>query len=385
MPKMLPDLRIVIAVIILPLAGRAQDPLDSIKLLIASNRTSEALPLAQQLVQREPLNPHANYFLGLCHMRLGTGTDVAIPHLEQASAYYAKPDIDPGMAEPELVWYYLVLAYSRKGDCARAQELFRTFMNVYSQDDDSYPTEARHWMELCYDPDRMRQELKLLVAQNETDTPQKQRLVSAAEGKRIVTREHVYTTRSVLYGVQVAASAQAVYAAQLKALKNVGVYVDENGIFRYVIGNLIFRSQAEKLLEEVRQAGYPDAFIVDISGSPAFKEEVVSMDDRSMSATLSGPIEFRVQIGAFTEAFPDRLAEVYLHVDGIKEHRENGLTTLQVGPFLTYAGAQAERERLRSLGHDDAFVTAFNQGRRVPMRLALVHAEMDGLVPEKRK
>lgn len=361
-------------------------PLDSVKLLIAANRTAEALPVVTRLVATEPKNPHANYFLGLCHVRLAKETELAIPHLELAANFYKVNDIDPGMAEPELVWYYLVMAYSRTGQCAKAQEAFRKFMNVYSQDDDSYANDVRHWLELCYDPDRLKQELKVLVdAVNNEGTPVLQRLSQTDNGQRkVVTRDHGFTTRSTLYGVQVGAGSNPLFGAQFKGLRNVGVYLDENGVFRYVIGNLTFKSQAEKLLDEVHSAGYPDAFIVDISSTEVFQQQVVSIEEHGINERLSGQVEYRVQIGAFAEVIPERLAEVYLKVDGIFEHRERGLTTLQVGPFSTYDGAVLERDRLRSLGFDDAFVTAFNRGRRVPLRLAQIHSVEGDLVPQKR-
>lgn len=361
--------------------------LDSVKLLIAANRTAEALPVVSRLVAVEPGNPHANYFLGLCHVRLAQEAEKAIPHLELAANYYKVHDIDPGMAEPELVWYYLVMAYSRTAQCAKAQEAFRKFMNVYSQDDDSYANDVRHWLELCYDPDRLKQELKALVeSMNNEGSPVLQRLSQTTNGQRkVVTREHGFTTRATLYGVQVGAGSNPLFGAQFKGLRNVGVYLDENGVFRYVIGNLTFRSQAEKLLDEVRSAGYPDAFIVDISSTDVFQQQVVSIEEHGINERLSGQVEYRVQIGAFAEVIPERLAEVYLKVDGIFEHRERGLTTLQVGPFSTYEGAVLERDRLRSLGFDDAFVTAFNRGRRVPLRLAQIHSDEGDLTPQKRK
>ena len=48
-------------------------------------------------------------------------------------------------------------------------------------------------------------------------------------------------------------------------LKNVEVFVDMHGVYRYVIGNFVFRSQAEKMLELVKGTGYADAFIVKIT------------------------------------------------------------------------------------------------------------------------
>jgi hypothetical protein len=191
----------------------------------------------------------------------------------------------------------------------------------------------------------------------------------------VVTRPLPFSTQSVLYGVQVGALVKPTYTVNFPGLKNVGVYVDENGIYRYVIGNLTFRSQAERLLREVRLAGYPDAFIVDINNPERYKEEVVLLNELSIHRQLVGDVEFRVQIGAFAEALPEHLAQLYFQLEGLREVPTSDLTLLTVGSFTTYTLAQNEKDRLGALGFKDAFVTAFNQGQRIPTNMALRYLE----------
>jgi len=363
--------------------------LDKAKVLIASNKTRDAIPVLEALLKANPSAAPHNYFLGMCLIKEGIRIEEAVGYLEKAGADYAKTDLDPGMGEPEFCWYYLVIGYSRLKECDKAMSTYNKFVQVYSQGDPFYTKEAMKWIELCHEPMRMAQEIKTRNFINKKPSNYlKDRLVSTqAEAPEVVTREVNYTTASVLYGVQVSASITPTYTIDFKGLKNVGVYVDENKVYRYVIGNLSFRSQAEELLEEVRASGYPDAFIVDINQPETYGEEVMSLNSMNIAPQLKGNIEFRVQIGAFAETLPKDLRKFYFEIDKLKEVRENDLTILTAGKFDTYAEAQAHRDMLQKQGLGDSFVTAFNKRKRVPVSVAIKYLDQEvkeELVPQKR-
>jgi cell division protein FtsN len=69
------------------------------------------------------------------------------------------------------------------------------------------------------------------------------------------------------------------------------------------------------------------------------------------------------------------LAQLYLQLEGLSELRTNDLTLMTVGPYDSYAQAQTEKERLSTMGFVDAFVTAFNQGQRIPTGMAVKYLE----------
>lgn len=363
--------------------------LNQAKVLIASNKTSEAIPILEKLMLGNAQAPAHNYFLGMCLIKEGVRIGEAVGYLEKAGAAYATTDLDPGMGEPEFCWYYLVIGYSRLKECDRAMETYNRFVQVYSQGDPFYTREAMKWVELCHEPMRMAQEIKL---RQPPSAPQasylKDRLTNThVDADEVVTREVNFTTSSILYGVQVGASISPTYTIAFEGLKNVGVYVDENKIYRYVIGNLSFRSQAEALLQEVRASGYPDAFIVDINQPATYGEEVMSLNKTNINPQLKGRVEFRVQIGAFAETLPKDLRKLYFEIDKLKEVRENDLTILTAGKFGSYQEAQAHRDLLQQQGISDAFVTAFNRKKRVPVKVALhylnQHTPKD-MVPQQR-
>lgn len=363
--------------------------LDNAKLLIASNKTREAIPILETLLKAEPAEAPHNYFLGMCLIKEGVRIQEAVSYLEKAAAFYSKQDFDPGMGEPEFCWYYLIIGYSRMKECDKAMSTYDNFVEVYSKGDPFYTNEAMKWVELCHEPMRMAQEIKTRNFINSHSSAYlKDRLVTMQPDEpNVVTKDVNFTTSSILYGVQVGATLKPTYTNNFEGLKNVGVYVDENQIYRYVIGNLSFRSQAEELLEEVKAAGYPDAFIVDINQPERYGEEVVSINDKGVNITIKGKVEFRVQIGAFAETLPRELRKTYFEVDKLKEVRENDLTILTAGRFSTYEEAQAHRDFLQKQGLADAFVTAFNKRKRIPVSVAIKHLQPEDkqeLIPQKR-
>jgi len=350
--------------------------LDSAKVLVASNRIQDAIPVLERLMARDPRDPAHNYFLGLCLVREGTRINEATALLEKAASLYAGLDVDPGMGEPELVHFYLVIAYCKQQECDKALQRYYELVEVYSGSDPFYTKEAVRWVELCHEPKRLAQEMASEQEPSDTRTPLRDRLTPVGMKRdSVVTRAKEYTTRSVLYGVQVGALLKPAYTAQFAGLRNVGVYVDENGIYRYVIGNLTLRSQAEKLLEQVRNAGYPDAFIVDINDPHRYTEEVVLLNAVNIDRQIQGKVAFRVQIGAFSEVLPGRLAQLYFDVEGLREEMRDGMTLLTVGDHADYDSAIQSRDRLASKGFTDAFITAYNEGQRIPVPLAIRHLQ----------
>ena len=346
--------------------------LDESKLLIANNRVSEAIGILRELHAAQPDVPEHNYFLGVCLVRSNGNLEEAIRFLNAATEYYNSNDIDPGMGEPEFVWFYLVVANSQAGHCRQAIEAMERFRVVYSGGDVFYVDEGFRWMDLCEEPEQMAAMIKVNKQENGGVANYiKQRLtVADADPFQVTTRPVEFSTASVLYGVQVGAQINPSFTAEFKNLKNVEAFVDENGVYRYVIGNLVFRSQAERLLAAVRNSGYPDAFIVDINNPVIFGKEVTAIGKFSVDEKIQGEVEFRVQIGAFAEKIPDEFINVYLQVDGLEEIRDGRLTTLTVGHFSTYKKALKERDLLRKVGFTDAFITAFSGSRRVPVRVA---------------
>lgn len=211
----------------------------------------------------------------------------------------------------------------------------------------------------------------------EKKSPQiKERLIPFSDWENLRTREVAFTSLNSQYGIQVAALIDLKPTRDFDNLKNVEVYVDENGMFRYVVGRFPYRQQAESLLAKIREQGYEDAFIVDIN-QPYYNSEVLGVGSDNIDWHLDGKVEFRVQIGAFTTIVSEAVAEKYLSVEGIRESRQDNLTILTVGGFKTYEEAAEYRESLKAVGLEDAFVVAFNRGSKVSLKEAKEFVEKE--------
>ncbi|MEZ4722520.1 MAG: hypothetical protein R2813_11665 [Flavobacteriales bacterium] len=410
------------ALAIVPLMSFAQGgnskEFNQAKLHLANHKLSQAIPILENLWRSDPRNANLNYLLGLCYVKEDHDIPQAVELLETASSLYSSDYAAGSNRErraPEYVYYYLTIAYSKNGQCEEALRSLNKFYQVYTYNDEYYLVDGQKWVRECNlekkEPEieeplvsqRVEEDKPLAVepepasvdtmteeeiaskeiieeAIQERKEPQiKERLIPFTDWDNLVTRDVSFSSMTSQYGVQVAALIDLKPTRDFGDLKNIEVYVDENGIFRYVIGRFVYRQQAESLLEKIRERGYKDAFIVDVN-QPDYNKEVIGLGKSNINWHLQGKVDFRVQIGAFTTIVPGAVAEKYLEVDGIKENRQNELTILTVGSFPAYDEAADYREQLKALGIEDAFVVAFNMGNKVPLKEAKEY--VDGVKPK---
>jgi len=392
-----------------------QEKFNTAKLHLANHKIDRALPILEELWYKDQENANLNYLLGLCYVKEGVKIGQAVELLETASNLYST-DYDAGSNKerraPEYVYYYLTIAYSLDGQCSSALTSLNQFYSIYSYEDEYYLIDGQKWVRECNlmkkEQERSEQLMALdkrleeqdateevamngeipeepiveevveevVVEEAPTPAPQiKERLnrYKANENKTISTKSIDYTTIASLYGVQVGAFLEPKFTREFERLKNVEVYVDKNGVFRYVIGRFNYRGQAETLLGHIKEAGYKDAFIVDVNDDIKYSEEVVTVGDESIKWQIAGKVDFKVQIGAFRQIIPEQIALTYLQVDGIKEFKQQELTILTVGSFDSYDKAALQKEALRGKGIEDAFVVAFNYNRKIPLDEASKH------------
>ncbi|MCB0480260.1 MAG: hypothetical protein KDC83_02465 [Flavobacteriales bacterium] len=397
------------------------------KLNIANHKEKEAIPQLEALYKRDEQNANVAYLLGLCYIKSYTKINQAIKLLESAKEDYSKFYDRTSVTErgvSEYVYYYLVIGYSLKGDCKQTIATLNEFYKIYSYEDEWFLIDGQKWHRDCgkhkwEDKDSIASSRdSLLVGQEkdiiqaddvaakngESDTyaPAEQITLSAqtptkvsveensvyrnqyrdrlkrvgeAGGPEVMTRGVTYTAATALYGVQVGAYIKPRFSTDFKNIKNVEVYIDNNGVFRYVIGRFAYRTQAEKLLQYVKEEGYQDAFIVDIQSSGNYEEEVVRVNNESIKREIVGKIDFRVQIGAFKEEVPDEIMRIYLQLDDIKENIQGELTIFTMGSFTNYDIARAFCDNIKENAVKDAFVVAYNQNRKIGIEEANLYLQ----------
>ncbi|MFT4680316.1 MAG: tetratricopeptide (TPR) repeat protein [Flavobacteriales bacterium] len=347
---------------------------DKARLLIAKNKPTKAIKILTELNALDSANPNVHYLLGVANVLEKKDLDAALSHLQLAEKSVSHLIDNSGIGPAEHVYYFLIVAYVRLNQCEKALEAFDTFTDLSDhRNDDHLIKDGKRWAEMCEEPTVKVFDVKDALRPVESD---------------VETRPHRYTTHSSLYGVQVGALLQPQLSRKFEGLKNVEAFTDLSGVYRYVIGNFIYRSQAEKMLMVVKDAGYPSAFIVDITDDSRFGHEVLTVDGAGVNEQIHGPIEYMVQVAAFEEPLSEEVAGYYLMLDDINELTIKGLTTLNVGSYKSFGNAIDFRNEVRQKGFSDAFVIAMNNGRRIPLDDARKHQvkyekeEMNVIMPK---
>jgi cell division septation protein DedD len=115
-----------------------------------------------------------------------------------------------------------------------------------------------------------------------------------------------------------------------------------------------------------------------VAQEPA-KEPVATNTDNSTtanttaSAPKNGNIHYSVQIGAFKNGVSaSALGRKYSINENIKTEMQDGFTKCILGKFDEYKAARDNRETIKNKGVSDAFVTAYNSGKRITVQEALM-------------
>lgn len=333
------------------------------KKLLAQNETAKALPFFQDLYKSDPNNSNINYLLGICLTEESSRSPESVIHLEKAIKDISL-DYDGFSAlekrAPLFVYYYLTIAYSQHNRCSDAAKAKNYFQSLYGMEKrDYYIADAEKWVEKC--------------RKNKLHTEEPIAEKKTHEQDTFITKRVDYTALAPLYGVQVGAFSKSIPVYEFDGLKNVEAFIDNDGRVRYVIGNFIYRSQAENLLKTVQNAGYGDAFIVDVNKEKKFSEELVIANNASLYKNSIEEVRFKVQIGAFKDLIPSEIAEIYLKLEGIEERHENNFTILSIGNFASYEEAEKYKTTILDQGISDAFIVAYSDEKKIDLNTAKSH------------
>jgi len=319
-------------------------------------RFDKALPLLMEMDSLDPKNPNINYLIGVCYIASAIKNEEAISRLEFADKYISNSYLSNNYKErncPVYLKYYLGIAYCFAWDCEQANRELQEFKSIINDPFNSFIVDIEGKVINCKAAVKAKKKEETVAF---VDDPKKKPL-----GDTIITRKVIYSTKTPLYGVQVAAALNSGPSVNFGTLKNVRAFVDKNGVIRYIIGSSVMRSSAEYLRKAVAEAGYKDAFIIDVNQEELYSQEIVN----SRKNKLLKKAEYRVQIGAFRNEIPPELSKIYLTLDGIKETSQDGLTVLSVGSFKSHEDAKTYKNELVEKGIPGAFVVVFENGKKV--------------------
>lgn len=311
-----------------------------------------ALKILKELNGKDTTHAYVHYLMGVCYTEKEDPGALSIHFLEKATRDIRTDYENSSKKEkraPVFSYYYLVKAYTKHGLCNKAEDAYENFRSLYGAEKiDFFVINAESILQKCVNK----------TGEKYTRT------------SNIITKNIDYTVTTPLYGVQVGAFRELMPIHEFDDIKNIEAFLDKEGYIRYVAGRFILRYQAEALKKVIQDAGYKDAFVVDVNVPKKYSEEIVIVDNRSFRKELEGNIEFSVQLGAFKDSIPDYLVRLYLEIEGIKEKKEGNLTLLAVGSYSTYEDVEKAKENITKRGVQGAFVVAYSDGRRVDVREA---------------
>lgn len=356
-------------------------------LALGNNQEEKALEVFKELYKKDQTNANLAYLYGRCLAELGKDLPIAITLLEKAKPSFSEDYQRGNSAErnaSEYTYFYLLMAYSKNGMCDKTLETLHEFYRIYSYTNEWYLIEGQRLHHDCEVREEESTNADRLANSDTMDIPDRP---AERENIQVNTKPKSYSAKSSIYGVQVGASIEPKFTYEFLGLKNVDVYLDDNGVFRYIIGSFVYKGQAENLLESVLDMGYEEAFLVNINDKKLFGAEVTTINNQPItSKTLAGKVDFRVQIGAYAaDTIPNDLMQLYFEVDSITEVRGDELTYMTVGSFDTYDGAKFYEELLKDMGIKDAFVVAFNYNSKVSIGEAEYYLDMQRRSQQKKE
>jgi tetratricopeptide (TPR) repeat protein len=356
--------------------------------LLAMRQIEEAIPSLETLYNLNPENANYNFLLGAAYRELGKNRASAIFHLQKAvlniTENYDASTYKEDKA-PILTYYYLATAQVDNDQCLDAEKSLENLKKYGNQVDGYFIREIERNLSKCdYEavPEVVKEEdlpiAELVVAPKvelKKEVKPADPIVKKDPMVGMVTKTISYTTKSPLWGVQIGAFSEVIPTSRFDNVKNVDAFVDKKGLIRYVVGHFSYKQQAESLLEVIKESGIPDAFIVDVNDNTKFNESIVSVNNINIKRGIIGKVTFKVQIGAFKKDVPQELANKYLTVDNIQEINYEGLTLLLVGNFENYDEALKYKDQLVNEGVNEAFIVAFNNGKKIPIKEAKEHSK----------
>ena len=213
---------------------------------------------------------------------------------------------------------------------------------------------------------------------------------------KIVEAINVNTIDGLFYTVQIGVYKKPIAHSKLRNLKPIYEEKTEYGFIRYTTGIFNDRNKAVSEKNRIVNLGIKDAFVTayykgkKVSGSELRKliseqTKFANTSDvklpeqkpeqNSTINTANANIVFKVQIGAYKENVP--LSEVTALISASRLNElnnykdEKGFTIYTVGNFKEYSGALSLKEILVNEGVADAFITAYNNGKKVSVKDAI--------------
>ena len=360
---------------------------DQARILLAQRKLDEAISPLKKLYAENTNNANINFLMGAAYTELPGNEKEAVYHLKKAvqsvSTDYSASTFEEKNA-PIFAYYYLAVALVGNEMCAEAEKAIEALEKHKDVAGEYYVKEAQRHVQKCnfevyghfadnwnQPPDGLPDKYKpASLSDKEKNTVYLSLDSIKAMGKGKQVQKIEYTTNAPLYGVQIGSTSKVIPSSRFGDLKNVDAFIDKTGTVRYVIGHFAHKQQAETLLKSIKGKGYSDAFVVNVNDERKYSYAVVSYDRNN----IDGPVNFMVQLGAFDENITDELVGAYFKADNIQELKYDGMTLITTQDFGNYESAETELQQLKKNGFGDAFIVAFNKGKKISLQDAIKYS-----------
>lgn len=359
---------------------------DHARALLAQRQIDAAIISLQQVYIEEPENSNINFLLGAAYTELIGKEEEAIYHLKKAlqnvNVEYKVGSFEE-KAAPIHLYYYLAVALVEQDKCAEANRAFEKLKTYSNKIDQYYLDEVDRHLQKCPFKatdlgegwDKIESK-PIVYEKQELVAPVLEPIDSVYLEKRgLLTEKIEYTTNAPLYGVQIGSNKNPSPTSTFRTVKNVDVFIDSVGIIRYVVGHFSYRKQAENLLKSIKEQGFTDAFVVNVNDAKKYSSEVISYQNINLRSGIRGEVEYHVQLGSFTDTIPADMLEIYFKIDGISEYKKENRTIMSIGPYEGYKLAQYHKKEAMQKGVKDAFIVAYNRGKKIPLKEAIDYTE----------
>lgn len=356
---------------------------DKARAMLATRNIDEALVSLKKIYRENPKNSNINFLLGAAYAELPNKSEISIFHLKKAlfsvSESYAVGNYSEKSA-PIHTYYYLTLSLVQQDKCAEASLALKELLKYKGKLEPYFIEEAKKNLIKCPFDEEELNNLKLLnnpVPEGYIpEEIEEEVLDSAALAERgMLIKSFNYSTKVPLYGVQIGSNINPSPTSSYSNVKNVDVFVDNKGIIRYVVGHFPYRSQAESLLESIKEKGYTDAFIVNVNDERKYPNELISYNNVNVRAGVKGKVDYYIQLGAFENSIPDSILNLYYTVDRLIEMEYEQYTLLLKGPFDFYKEATLEKGLLTDKLGVKSFIVAFNNRKKIALQEAINHTD----------
>jgi hypothetical protein len=214
------------------------------------------------------------------------------------------------------------------------------------------------------------------------------------------TQKNLKKVAGLLYTVQVGVYKRLIPSKRLSNLNELYFDTLKRGLIRYTHGIFDNRVTANAAKNRIVEIGIKDAFVIPyfnkryISAAEAerlIKNDVSilvnknlltlntntngsSTDIKTNTTTADiSKLRFKVQLGVFRKSVPIEIMSMYLKLasKGIEETKIAETTVYSIGNYDSYEAANAVKTEALSMGVTDAFVAAYNDGKKIALEEAL--------------